>query len=443
MKGTTAGLRPSPDFRAIFETAPSLLLVFSPDLRILAASDAYLRATMTRREDIVGRDVFEVFPENPDDPGTAGENKARSSFERVIRTRAPDTPGVIKYDIRRPEAEGGGYEERFWSPVNVPLLDGRGELAAIIHRVEDVTDFVRLQRLEAEERRITTELQQRASSMESEVFQRAAELQEANRRLREANETLRRNEGELGRLSKRLSEANRELEAFSYSVSHDLRAPLRHIHGFADMLRRHSGESLDDRGRELLEVISDAARGMGRLIEDLLSFSRMARAELRWSSVPLEPLVAGVIAELRPDLENRTVDWRVGRLPVIPGDPAMLRIVLQNLLANAVKYTRPREQARIEVECEELGGEFVVVVRDNGVGFDMRYVDKLFGVFQRLHRADEFEGTGIGLANVRRIVQRHGGRVWAEAEPGAGATFRFTVPGVDPGVEEHAQGKVA
>lgn len=225
-----------------------------------------------------------------------------------------------------------------------------------------------------------------------------------------------------------LETANQELESFSYSVSHDLRAPLRHITGFVTMLQGQSAAVLDDQGRELLNNIAAAAARMSRLIEALLVFSRMGRTDLRRQAVALDELVRSVQVELKNEQRGRRVEWRVGDLPKVDGDPDLLRQVFVNLLSNALKYSRPRSIAKIEVGARREGGEVIGYVRDNGVGFDPRYADKLFGVFQRLHRPAEFEGTGIGLATVRLIVQRHGGRVWAEGEAGKGATFHFALP---------------
>jgi signal transduction histidine kinase len=224
-----------------------------------------------------------------------------------------------------------------------------------------------------------------------------------------------------------LEASNAELEAFSYSVSHDLRAPLRHIEGFTDLLRRDG--VAPEQQRNYLQRISEAAVRMGRLIDDLLTFSRMGRAELRRLPLQLEALIQAVRADLQPETHGRDIVWRVLDLPEVQADPELLRLVLYNLLANAVKYTRGRERAIIEVGTSPSEAhEVVVYVKDNGVGFDMQYVDKLFGVFQRLHHADEFEGVGIGLANVRRIINRHGGRTWAVSQPGQGATFYFSLP---------------
>ena len=247
---------------------------------------------------------------------------------------------------------------------------------------------------------------------------------------------------DLEQRSAELQEANRELEAFSYSISHDLRAPMRHIAGFANLLEKSTTAQLDVGDKENLSTIHETARLAGRMVDDLLSFSRAGRAPMRSVPVDLNALLVDCRKELLPDMKNRQVEWKIDPLPVVAGDPAMLKLVLGNLLANAIKYTSKREVGVIEVGCSNVpppadrrqptsisGREQATCfVKDNGVGFNMDYSDKLFGVFQRLHRAEEFEGTGIGLANVKRIIGRLGGRVWANGKLGEGATFYFTVP---------------
>jgi PAS domain S-box-containing protein len=225
-----------------------------------------------------------------------------------------------------------------------------------------------------------------------------------------------------------LETANKELEAFSYSVSHDLRAPLRHIEGFVEILLANKSCGLDTEAAQHLETIADASKKMGRLIDDLLTFSRTARAELNKLKFPFADLVRAAIRDLQHEAADRKVEWSIADLPEVDADPALLRQVMLNLISNALKYTRTRKVARIEIGTKPGAQEDVFFVADNGVGFDPRYAHKLFGVFQRLHRAADFEGTGIGLANVRRIIYRHGGRTWAEAELDKGAKFYFSLP---------------
>jgi len=225
-----------------------------------------------------------------------------------------------------------------------------------------------------------------------------------------------------------LAEVNRELESFSYSVSHDLRTPLRHMSGFMGMLREELGPSAGAQAVKFMDTVEASVKRMDGLIEALLSFSRMGRAELRRARVDLSGLVAKVRDELSGDLAGRDIEWKIGDLPEVEGDPEMLRQVLANLVGNAVKFTGTRPRAVIEIGARPgVAGRAVIFVRDNGAGFDMAYADKLFGLFQRLHLKEDFEGTGVGLANVRRIIKRHGGEVWAESAVGRGSTFCFTL----------------
>lgn len=257
------------------------------------------------------------------------------------------------------------------------------------------------------------------------TLQRAVQL-----RVEELNRQL---EGKV----EQMAEVNRELEAFSYSVSHDLRAPLRHVAGFSDKLARHLGEDADERSRHYLQVIGDSARRMAALIDDLLVYSRLGRGAMRLQAVDMQSLVSDTRALLDSNLRAeagadgavRDVQWNIGPLPVLVADENMMRQVWLNLLGNAVKYTAGREHALIEVSAQQLpDGSHQFTVRDNGTGFDMQYAGKLFGVFQRLHKASDYPGTGIGLASVRRVLTRHGGRIWAEAQVDQGATFHFILP---------------
>jgi signal transduction histidine kinase len=246
------------------------------------------------------------------------------------------------------------------------------------------------------------------------------------RRLRRENAELEVRER---RRSEELAAAYRDLESFSYSISHDLRAPLRHMSGYADLLQKKASAVLDEKSQRYMLMIQESAKRMGDLIDDLLAFSRIGRTETQKTLVNLEQLVKEALSEVRQETNGRNIVWNIGPLPNFYGDRSMLRLVFVNLLSNAVKFTRTRSEAKIEVGWDDGNqDEVVVFVRDNGVGFDMKYVNKLFGVFQRLHPAQAFEGTGIGLATVQRIVQRHGGKVWAEGTVDQGATFYFSAP---------------
>ena len=225
-----------------------------------------------------------------------------------------------------------------------------------------------------------------------------------------------------------LEALNKELAAFSYSVSHDLRAPLRHMSGFMKLLQLKLGDYPDLETRHYMDAISDASNKMSMLIDDLLKFSSLGRSEMQKTKVNLNTLVKEVVREMQEDLKEREIRWEIDELPDVLGDQSLLRVVIVNLVSNAVKFTSARPQAEIKIGCIDNGDKFTCSVKDNGVGFDMKYVDKIFGVFQRLHTQNEFEGTGIGLSIVQRIIARHGGRVWAEGAVGQGATFYFTMP---------------
>jgi len=327
-------------------------------------------------EEIIGRPLSCLYTR---------ENGERRQAEQCLREAAEQ--GHFEEENWRVRKDG----TRFWAnTLTTALRDESGKLCGFSRISRDMTA-----RRQAEEnvRKLNEQLEER-------VRQRTAELQQANQ----------------------------ELEAFSYSVSHDLRTPLRHIDGYTEALQKDVMEKLDEQSRHHLQTISQAAKRMNKLIEGLLAFSRMSRTEMRRTKVALADLVRAARQDLARETEGRKIEWLLGPLPAVSGDPFLLRQVMVNLLGNAIKYTRTKARARIEIGSEETEVETRFLVRDNGVGFDMKHAGKLFGVFQRLHPNDEFEGTGIGLANVRRIIQRHGGRVWAEGKVGGGATFYFSLP---------------
>ena len=624
-------------FVKIFESAPDLYLLLSADLHIVNASDAYLDATLTKRAEITGRRLFDVFPDNPEDPNADGVSNLNASLQSVLKNKVPHIMPIQKYDIA---SETGVFEERFWKPVNSPVLNESNEVVYIIHKVEDVTEQERgksaaeqaqkdkevlkqthVENLKESEARFfkmfnlspvsihmtevatgqlvyvnrafenlfkmhssdvigktTTELSmtsegERADTLEqikecggrvtemeislrigtgelksmlmsvemidmdnkrcflvamvdiSQRKQAEEALNKANRfldtilenipdmvfvkdaddlkfvRFNKAGEqmlgyrrddligkndydffpkeqadffiskdrTVLRKEklviideepiqtrhGERWLHTKKIPilengmpvylvgisaditeqkkdqdaiiQLNKELEAFTYSVSHDLRTPLRAITGYAQILEEDYAGIVDHEGRRLLRIISHNAEKMGTLIDDLLRFSRLGKKELQLKETNLRALVDAAIADLGRAGQNKA-QIRINVTHKINSDESLMKLVLINLIGNAIKYSSKKEAPVIEIESKSGDNEIILSVGDNGVGFDMRYVDKLFGVFQRLHSMEEFEGTGVGLAIVQRIISKHGGRVWAEGKVNEGATIYFSIP---------------
>jgi PAS domain S-box-containing protein len=369
-------------FSRAFHASPMpLSLVEVETGRYVDVNEPYCRMVGHAREMLLGRTVHEAQ--------VWADEAERSRIAREV-VRA----GQVQSVVGRMRRSSGELREIRVSASLLPLEHGTPR--TMVSVFEDITE-----RLQAER------LRERAQ----------AELERLNREL----------EDRVRSRTAQLVAANNELEAFSYSVSHDLRAPVRHIDGFVKLLEREFPPPTE-KATHYLRTIAASSRRMGTLIDDLLALSRTARAPLEMRKVALRALLEEVLRDLRPDTAQRAIDWRIGSLPAVRGDPSLLRVVLHNLLANAVKYTRRQRAAIIEVGLERMdSGEAAVFVRDNGVGFDMSNADRLFGVFQRLHRDEEFEGTGIGLATARRIVHRHGGRIWGEGDPERGALFRFTV----------------
>jgi PAS domain S-box-containing protein len=628
---------PEIDFQKLFESCPDSYLLLSPDLIILNASNSYLENTITKRDEIVGRGLFDVFPDNPDDPEADGVSNLYASLCTVMQTRKPHTMPVQKYDIRRPD---GSYEERFWSPVNSPVLNDSNEVLYIIHKVEDVTAIEQMKKEVAAQVKTTNELAEkhtrhlkesedrffkifnltpvaiyltdiadgrflqvnrafeelfhlknaevigrtvielnitdeqkrfdaikkinaqngRAVDLELDLqtangdtrkmlvsteiieiddrkcflvamvditerkktedaliqtnhfldailenipdmvfvkdaqdlrfirFNKAGEdilgysrqdligkndydffpedqavsftardkeVFENNTLLNIAEEPIQTTRGERWLHTKKIPlyengqpayllgisediterkkqqdsvlQLNKELNAFTYSVSHDLRSPLRAINGYAQILAEDYTSVLDQEGKRFLGKISSNAERMGRLIDDLLAFSRLGKAKPDVTATDMNELVERAIAEINKTV-TYTAEIQTGSLHTINSDPGLMMQVLINLIGNAIKYSSKREKPLIEINSKLAGSDAIFWVKDNGAGFDMRYVHKLFGVFQRLHTNDEFEGTGVGLAIVQRIINKHGGKVWAEGKPDEGATMYFSLP---------------
>ena len=527
----TVGLEslPEPDFRTLFESAPGLFLVLTPDFKIVAASNAYVSATLTKRPEIIGRGVFEVFPDNPNDPKATGVSHLKASLQRVLTQKTADTMAVQKYDIQTPSSRSGGgehFEVRYWAPANSPILDDLGNVKYIIHRVEDVTEFVRLRGLESEsaDKFRTNEKEDEnfgARTTEQElnsiryaldesaivaITDRAGNITHVNKKFCEISkfpreELLGNNhriinsahhpkeffsdmwkaissgkswEGEiknrakdgthywvyttivpflddrgrpyqyvairyeitqrklaeeqLGVYAKRLEASNRELQDFASVAAHDLQEPLRKIQAFSDRLNLKYREALQGDGMDYLQRMQGSAKRMQILIDDLLTYSRVTSAAKPFLPTDLNQVVKDVLSDLEIRIEQSKARIDIEDLPTVDADALQMRQLLQNTIANALKFHRPDLPPAVKVAANIIRDRCELSISDNGIGFDQKYSDKIFTIFQRLHGRNEYEGTGVGLAVCRRIAERHGGGIVAKSAPGEGATFIITLP---------------
>ncbi|NUR38511.1 MAG: response regulator [Streptomyces sp.] len=420
----------TPDFRRLFDAALSPLLILTPDFTIVEVNRAYLTATRTERS-IVGQRIFEVFPDNPDDPSADGVANLRRSLETVVATGRTDTMALQRYDI--PTGEEGGFDEKYWSPVNTPVLDADGRVTHVIHRVEDVTEFVHVRRVGREQRRVAAEAQMRAEGMEIDLFVRAREIREVNDQLLRAN-------AELDAAGRRLREEQQAKDRFIATLSHELRNPLAAAMAATELLAL----DLPD-GHPALSVLERQLGTLVRMSNDLLDGTRAltGRLELVRERVDVRSVVESACADIRGLFghEGRKLDVGVPREPVVvDGDRLRLAQVLTNLLSNALKYTPPG--GRTEVALREADGQARLTVRDDGIGFAPAQAEDLFGVFMRAAPAgpDTPEGLGLGLAVARTVVELHGGTIGAHSEgPGRGAAFTVLLPVADPTAPEPAR----
>jgi len=455
---STSSAGPAPDFRALFESAPGLYLVLAPDFTIVAVSDAYLRATMTARDAILGRGLLEVFPDNPDDPAATGVANLRASLDRVVSRRKSDTMAVQKYDIRKPESEGGCFEERWWSPANSPVVDADGRLVYIIHRVEDVTEFVRLKQIESEHGKVTEALRTEAARMETEIFRRAQEIQEANRQLRELQGELeQRVEARTAELQHEIRERARTEEALKQSeeqfrqaqrleaigrlaggIAHDFNNLLTIILTYTESAAGDPG--LSERSRADLDQVSRAGGRAATLTRQLLAFSRQQVFDpqvLDLNEV-IEALQSMLVRVLGEDVALRLVPS--AELGPVRADRGQIEQVLMNLVVNA-RDAMPRggtltiETAKAELDAARAAelpvarGPYVgFAVKDTGSGMDAATRSRIFEPF--FTTKDRSKGTGLGLSTVFGIVQQSGGTIEVVSTPGAGSTFTVFLPRV-------------
>jgi len=399
----------------LMDNVPDFIYFKDTAGRFTTINRALARALgISKPEDALGETDFEYFAE-------AYARQTLADERDVLRTGQPLVGKVEEIHLRD--------KFRIWiSTTKMVVRDLDGKIIGTFGVSRDIT----------ESKHAEQELRLAKQNLENRVAERTSELAQANRQLqielgerKRAEEQVRRlNEDLEQRVAERtiqLVAANQELDAFSYSVSHDLRAPLRHINGFSQMLATKHSSQLGPEAQELLKLIREGSQKMNLMIDDLFNLARLDRREAVSKMTPLNSLVEGVLKDLESEIEGRQIDWHIGSLPAVHCDPGLLQQAFANLLSNAVKYSRGRERAVIKVDQMTIEGEAVIYVRDNGAGFDSRHASKLFGAFQRFHTVEEFEGTGVGLATVQRIIRKHGGRVWAEAERDQGATFYFTL----------------
>jgi len=420
----SAQTRSAPDFRLLFQAAPGLYLVLNPTLSIVAVSDAYLRATMTTRNEILGRGIFDVFPDNPEDPSATGVRNLRTSLERVLREKIPDAMDVQKYDMRRPESEGGAFAPRHWSPVNSPVLGPNNEVLYIMHCVEDLTDFVRLNHQKLAHEKLTEDLRTRTGQMEAEIYQRVIEVQEANLRLEATNI-------ELVKAKEEAERGSKFKDQFLSTMSHELRTPLNAVLGFSDLLADERYGPLNERQKRYIGHIHTGGKHLLTLIGDILDLSKIeaGRMELVPENLAVEPAFTEALGGMRPlaDRKSHTLTQRAQPGLTVRADATRFRQVLTNLLGNAIKFTP--DGGLIELNAFTVGADVRIEVRDSGPGIPPNEQKRIFEAFYRLRESGAHtEGTGLGLAITHRLVELQGGGLSLDSEVGHGSCFYFTLP---------------
>lgn len=493
------------DFKVLFESAPVPVLVLNTNLNIITASDAYLQATMTKRDDIIGKNIFFVFPDNPNDPTADGVQKLRNSLERVIKIKKQDVMGVQKYDIRRPDTQ---FEERYWEPINSPILDKNNEISYILHQVRDITELIKTQKVSEDKSKKLIESEEKLRLLVNHIkdcaifmldnqgnvstWNKGAESikgykshevlgkhvsmfyqdhERAKKTLQEAEKqgsfkeivNLVRKDGSIfvadvmvtalydddGNLrgfakiarditekekqdtarkvlEEKLLRSNKELEQFAYVAAHDLQEPLRMVASYCKLIEKRYKDKLDNDGIDFINFAVDGARRMQQLINDLLQYSRVSTRGKELTLIDANKCLQYSLRILDEPIKDAKAKITFGDLPSVMADDIQLSQVFQNLISNAIKFSNI--EPVVNISCEKTNdGFYKFCVKDNGIGISENDKNRLFIIFQRLHNNDKRSGTGIGLAICRKIIERHGGKIWFDSKIGVGSRFFFTL----------------
>ena len=414
--------------KKIFELVTDLYIILSTDLIILDVNRALEKASMKTKEELIGHYLFEVFPDNPNDKTANGVSNLSKSLQSVLTQKKSHTMAVQKYDIQRPD---GIFEVRYWSPVNTPVLNSENEIEYIIHRVQDVTEYMLLKK-ENDTRDLLTEgLQKKVDEMEVEIILRSTEIQKLNfeleKKVKERTETLLKREITLAEQNRKLQNQNKELEQFTYITSHDLQEPLRSLISFSELLEKEFSDKLDGNGAIYIDFITKSSKRMRALVKGLLDYSRIGNNK-ELVETDCSQIINDVQDDMTSIIQESEAKITIDTLPVLKCYPTEMRQLFQNLISNAIKFRKKDSIPEIKISVTENQNNWIFSVQDNGIGIDQKDIQKLFVIFKRLNNRDEYEGTGIGLAHCKKIVELHGGTIWANAELNKQSTFTFIIP---------------
>lgn len=416
------------NYQKIFELVTDLYIILSTDLIILDVNRALEKASMRTKEELIGHYLFEVFPDNPNDKTANGVSNLSKSLQSVLTQKKSHTMAVQKYDIQRPD---GNFEVRYWSPVNTPVLNSENEIEYIIHRVQDVTEYM-LSKKENDTRDLLTEgLQKKVDEMEVEIIQRSTEIQKLNfeleKKVKERTETLLKREITLAEQNRKLQNQNKELEQFTYITSHDLQEPLRSLISFSELLEKEFSDKLEGNGAIYIDFITKSSKRMRALVKGLLDYSRIGNNK-ELIETDCNQIINDVLADMTAIIQETEAKITIDTLPVLKCYSTEMRQLFQNLISNAIKFRKKDSIPEIKISVSENQNNWIFSVQDNGIGIDQKDIHKLFIIFKRLNNRDEYEGTGIGLAHCKKIVELHGGTIWANAELNKQSTFTFIIP---------------